>query len=427
MSAGLFRKEAMIARQDNWLGTIRLQAPRPGWAFFGVSLLAIAAVLGLLIGGHYTRHEQVDGTLVPSSGLLTVTPVTPGIVARMLVKESDPVRAGQPLLEISSEQDSAALGDTHAAIATQLQFKRERLQADLQEQQQLVDLQQQDLRSRLTLLRGQVTQMDQQMALQKQRADSATALYEQWSKLGDNGVVSRLQLLQQHDAALQNMVQLKQLSGQDLQLRQQAAQLQGELDQLPAALSGKRNDTERQLADIAQSLSQNAAQRAVLLRAPTDGTVANVLVHAGQAVTAQQSLLSVLPARSELLAELWVPTQAIGFIHAGAPVVIRYPAYPYQKFGQHLGRVRDVSRSAVSPTELSRLLGQEIKDPRYRVQVALDHQSVLAYGRAEPLKPGMVLDADVLLDRRRLLEWVLEPLAGLSRDRQTNATLAEAR
>src|SRR5580698_2395973 len=168
MSAGLFRKEAMIARQDNWLGTIRLQAPRPGWAFFGVGLLAIAAVLGLLIGGHYTRHEQVDGTLVPSSGLLTVTPVTPGIVARMLVKESDPVRAGQPLLEISGEQDSAALGDTHAAIATQLQFKRERLQADLQEQQQLAGLQQQDLRSRLTLLRGQVTQMDQQMALQKQ-------------------------------------------------------------------------------------------------------------------------------------------------------------------------------------------------------------------------------------------------------------------
>lgn len=417
----------MVTRQDHWLGAIRLQAPRLGWVCAGAGLLAITAIVSLLFGGHYTRHTQVDGTLVPSRGLLTVTPATPGVVTRVLVHENEPVSAGQPLLEISVEQDSAALGDTHAAIADQLQFKRERLLADLQEQQQLAQLQEQDLRERLVMLHGQIAQMDQQMVLQKQRADSASALYEQWSKLGDSGVVSRLQLLQQHDAALQNMVELKQINGQELQLRQQAAQLQGELDQLPATSAGKRNATERQLADTAQALSQNAAQRAVVLRAPADGNVANVLVHPGQAVTAQQSMLTVLPARSALLAELWLPTQAIGFVHPGAPVVIRYPAYPYQKFGQHLGRVCEVSRSAVSAAVLSQLLGQDIKEPRYRVQVTLDRQSVLAYGRAEPLKPGMLLDADVLLDRRRLLEWVIEPLSGAAHGQSVDVGLAEAR
>ncbi len=411
MTAGLFRKEVTIARQQSWLGTIRLQAPRLGWACCGLGLSVLAALLGLLAGGHYTRHARADGVLVPTAGLLPLAPTGAGVVTRLLVREGDPVRAGQPLLEISAEQDSAALGATHAAIATQLGFKRERLQADLAEQARLAELQQQDLRERLGLLRRQVAQMDQQMALQKQRADSADALYRQWSALGGSGVVSRLQLLQQHDAALQNQVQFRELSGQALQLRQQVAQLQGELEQLPAAVAARRNDTERQLADVAQALSQNAAQRAMLLRAPADGVVAALLVRAGAAVSAQQTVLNLLPAGSELQAELWVPARAVGFMHAGEPVVIRYPAYPYQAFGTQRGRVLDVSRSALSPAELSRLLGQPVQDARYRVRVALARQSVRAYGRDEALRPGMTLDADVQLDRRSLREWVLAPLA----------------
>lgn len=427
MSAGLFREEVLLAQRGEWIGSIRLQVPRLGWAFFGISVMAVAAILGLLLGGHYTRHEQVAGTLVPSSGLLIITPIVPGIVTRLQVREGDLVHAGQPLVEISGAQVSATLGDTDAAIAAQLQIKRNHLQADLDDQQRLSDLQKRDLRSRLTLLHGQMAQMEQQVALQQQRADSANALYDQWEKASKTGVVSKLQILQQHDTALQNLVQLKELKGQTFQLQQQAEQLQGQLDQLPLTVSSKRKDAEGQLADVAQSLAQNAAHRSVLLRAPADGTVTNVLVHPGQTVTAQQSLLTVLPAHARLLAELWVPSKAVGFIDTGDPVVMRYQAYPYQKFGQHVGRVREVSRSTVPATEVSRLLGQDIKDPRYRVEVDLDSQSVMAYGKRESLRPGMTLNADVLLDRRRLIEWVLEPLYGFSHELRTDVTVPNAR
>lgn len=421
MSERLFREEVLLAQRGESLGSIRLVAPRLGWAFFSLGLVAVTVVLGLLIGGHYTRHEQVTGTLVPTSGLLTLTPISAGIVTRIEVREGQTVHAGQPLVEISGEQVSASLGDTDAVIANQLQIKRNRLQSDLGEQQRLQDLQAKDLRARLALLREQIGQMDQQIALQRQRADSAIALYDQWAKVGNTGVVSKLQVLEQHDTALQNMTQLKELNGRSFQLRQQAEQLQGQLDQLPATMSGKRNDTEGQLADVAQSLAQNAAHRAVILRAPADGTVANLLVHPGQTVAAQQALMTVLPADAQLMAELWVPSKAIGFIHSGEPVVMRYQAYPYQKFGQYAGQVREVSRSAVSATEVSRLLGQDITDSRYRVDVTLDRQSVMAYGRNEALRPGMTLSADVLLDRRRLIEWVLEPLYGFTHGLRTDA------
>jgi membrane fusion protein len=414
MHMDLFRGEVLSARRVEWLGSISLQAPRLGWFFFGFGLLVIVALMALLIGGRYTRHEQVDGALVPSSGLLTLMPVLPGVVEQVLVREGDRVRAGQPLIEISGEQDSAALGDTQSLIAAQLQLKRERLQADLVDQKRLTLLQQQNLQSRLAALQAQMVQLDDQVTSETQRAKSALALYKEWSNYVSNGVVSRLQWLQQHDTVLQIQSQIKELQEHHFQLQEQVVELQGQLEQLPATSASKLNEIDRQLADVAQSLSQNAAQRAIVLRAPADGTVVNILVHPGQSVTAQQSTLTVLPMTSVLLAELWVPPQAIGFIHAGEPVVIRYQAYPYQKFGQHTGHVREISRSALSPTEVSRLLGQDIKEPRYRVRVELDSQQVIAYGQVEALKPGMTLDADVLLDRRRLIEWVLEPLSGFA-------------
>ena len=96
MTQGLFRREAIVARQTEWLGSIRLQPPRAGWYFFGTGLFAVAIISVLLVAGHYTRHEHVSGSLVPSGGLLNVVPVSPGVVTKILVQEGSRVRAGRP-------------------------------------------------------------------------------------------------------------------------------------------------------------------------------------------------------------------------------------------------------------------------------------------------------------------------------------------
>ncbi|XHH29478.1 hypothetical protein WIW49_00670 [Xanthomonas euroxanthea] len=94
----------------------------------------------------------------------------------------------------------------------------------------------------------------------------------------------------------------------------------------------------------------------------------------------------------------------------GDRVLLRYQAFPYQKFGRHAGRVVEVSRSAVTSKELSSLLGQQIEEARYRVIVELETQHIVANGRNELLRPGMVLDADILLEKRKLIEWMFEPV-----------------
>jgi membrane fusion protein len=235
--------------------------------------------------------------------------------------------------------------------------------------------------------------------------------------LATKGFVSGLQIQQQEAAVLDAQVQYKALTRQELDVRQQLDATQRQLAQLPLDDTSKRNDIERQLASINQSIAENEMQRSVVLRAPRDGVISAVLAKEGQMASAGQPLLSILPAGSILQAQLLVPSRAIGFIDPGRRVVMRYQAFSYQKFGQQYGRVTDVSRSALSPSDVAILLGQQYQqqEPLYRVQVALDSQQVMAYGKPESVKPGMTLDADILMDRRRLIEWVFEPLYGMAR------------
>ncbi|HSN97267.1 MAG TPA: hypothetical protein VLS89_03180, partial [Candidatus Nanopelagicales bacterium] len=130
-------------------------------------------------------------------------------------------------------------------------------------------------------------------------------------------------------------------------------------------------------------------------------------------------LLSIVPTGSKLVAHIFCPSRAVGFLRIGARVLLRYAAYPYQKFGHHHGTVLSISHSAVSPGELpgrlaglSSLVGST--EPVYRVTIGLARQGVNAHGEVLRLDPGMLLEADVLLERRRLIEWVLEPLHTLA-------------
>ncbi|MBV8574268.1 MAG: HlyD family secretion protein, partial [Acetobacteraceae bacterium] len=122
---------------------------------------------------------------------------------------------------------------------------------------------------------------------------------------------------------------------------------------------------------------------------------------------------------SKLKAQLFAPSRVVGFLRPGQRVLLRYEAFPYQKFGHYEGTVTSVSRSATSPSLLSQqvsgLTGLFASNaPVYEINVALARQSVMAYGKPVPLQPGMQLEADVLIEKRHLIEWVLDPIFTLT-------------
>ena len=74
-----------------------------------------------------------------------------------------------------------------------------------------------------------------------------------------------------------------------------------------------------------------------------------------------------------------------------------------------------ISRNALSSGKLGALVGNAQQgEPYCRITVALERQNITAYGKHEALKPGMLLDVDVLGEKRRLIEWILEPIYSLT-------------
>ena len=113
----LFRQEVVDAQATTWLGSVRLATPISHRIWTLCSVLITAAVIIWLYFGHYTRREHVTGNLVPQAGLLTVSAQNAGVISRLLVSEGQVVKEGEPLLSLSSERSSLALGNADENIS----------------------------------------------------------------------------------------------------------------------------------------------------------------------------------------------------------------------------------------------------------------------------------------------------------------------
>lgn len=173
-------------------------------------------------------------------------------------------------------------------------------------------------------------------------------------------------------------------------------------------LDTRRSDSERGLGGASQPHAHIPRQHVTVLRTPRDGVVCSVQVKAGQSVRDGQPLISLRANDSALQVHLFVPSQVVGSVTPGKHVVLRYDAYPYQKFGPQYGTVTSVSNSALSPSQAEAIAGRPVQQRLYLVKVRPDQQYIIAHGKKRPLKLGMVLSADILMDRHSLLEWAFE-------------------
>ncbi|KAF1695720.1 HlyD family secretion protein [Pseudoxanthomonas koreensis] len=401
----LFRKEALEARGTSWLGAISLAQPLRLWLLTLLAALAALAVAAFLALGTYTRRSTVVGQLVPVQGLATVLAPATGVVGRLDVREGQRVDAGQALAIVAMPRATPAAGDTQAALETRLAQRQAGLQSAQDAQQEQLQAQADGLRRQLVSARRELAQTEAEVSTRQAQARIAAQTLQRLHQLRDSRYVSLLQIEQQQSAALDYAGQVQALQRQASAAHRAIAQLEQALRELPGQQQVVAATLQRDLASLEQERVQTQAQGVLAVSAPVDGVVATQLVKPGQAVQAGQPLLSLLPGDGRLEAELLAPSRAIGFIAPGDRVLLRYQAYPYQKFGHHAGTVARISRSALG--------GGEAGEPYYRVTVALAEQAVTAYGRPEPLRPGMLLDADILGEERRLIEWVFEPLYSL--------------
>ncbi|WP_028684012.1 HlyD family secretion protein [Pseudomonas chlororaphis] len=415
----MFRREALDARQTNGLGDIVLVRPISFTVLTCLATALAVSVAAFFFFASYTKRSTISGQLVPVGGLVKVYVPQAGIVFETLVHEGQRVKRGEPLLTISSERYGSDAEPVQAGISRQLEHRRDSLRGELEKVLRL----QLDERDSLS---NKVASLQRELAILARQADSQQRLValssdatQRYQGLMDKGYISVDQLQQRQAELLGQRQALQGLERERAALQQQLTERRNELAGLGARQANQQADIQRQLSALEQNLAESEAKRTLLVTAPETGIATAVLAGIGQTVDSSRPLLSIVPADAPLQAELYAPSKSIGFIKPGDLVLIRYQAYPYQKFGQYQGRVRSISRTSVPFAELASMAGAVpglAKDGEqlYRLQISLDKQMVTAYGQPRPLQSGMLLDADVLQDTRRLYEWVLEPLYSLT-------------
>lgn len=406
----LFREEVLAARSDTASGaSIDIRPVSAGrlTAFF--VLLCLAVIL-VLIFGSYTKKERVVGVIQPTAGVAMVVPPEAGTIKRVLVKEGQAVKAGDLIAEISNERFSDE-GNTQALLEKNLEGQSERVKAQSEGQAQAHDATLASLEQRIAQGRRDLITLAEEIRLQEQQIASSRNLLDKLKPLADERIISDVQYEQQRQTLLDQTGRLQTLKRQRSATEADLAQAQDERSRQTAQHQVERAALDRDLLGLQQQQVQRRSSHVTLLRAPIDGVISGLMATPGQIASPSSQIASVLPVASAMEAVLYVPSTAMGFIKQGQDVRIAYDAFPYQRFGQYHGVI-----SSVSQTDVPLPGGMAAGDRRamFVVRVALDKPTVKAYNTEIALRAGQTLTADVEIDRRTLMRWMLDPLFAFS-------------
>lgn len=414
-ATSVFRSEIWEAQKDAWLGNLLEAKPISTTVWVWALIGAAVALVGYAIWGEYTRKFNAAGYLVPVGGVIKVAAPQGGIVSRILVTEGQQVEAGQTLAVLSAER-AIASGNAVAELQKQLALRTDALRQERRRVQEIYGNQYQALQARLGNLGTELVHADAALKIQAERVALAERNIEGQRRLQGDGFLSEMALNQKEQERMGEVGALENLKRSQSALQREKDASEAEKAALAAKRENELSAIDRNLAALEQERIESETQRELLLKAPEAGTVSGVLVDAGKLVAGNQVLLNLLPGGVNLQAHVYLPSRAAGFVRPGTQALVRYQAFPYQKFGSHMATLSKLARVAVPAAELPYPAppGAQPTDLFYVATLELDRQAIMAYGKSEPLQAGMAFDVSLILDKRTLIEWIFEPVFSVS-------------
>jgi len=408
----LFRQQAVEFQQHHrqW-GEVALLQPLSTKVMTWFFTTAVVLVFVFLFLGQYARKETVVGYLTPVSGTSKVFVPQQGTIKEIYVKEGQGVQTGQPLFAVETSQIAANGQDVNTTMLDTLQSQRNLLTNQIAAEQERVKSEQERLTALIGGIETEISHLQAQIEIQNEQIRVSDILVSSVAGLRARGNISEPEFRQRELAALEQKQKLNSLNQQLAARHNQLTETRYSLQQLPTVMAQKIQSLRSELSTTEQRVAEINGRRAYIIRAGTVGRVSTLQATVGQFADPRRLQLEILPIDSVLQAELFVPTRAIGFVRPGQKVRVKYEAFPYQNFGTYAGQIIKVSHTILTSSDASGPIA--LKEPAYRVTAALERTDVDAYGEKIPLQADMLLSADIILERRSLVRWLLDPLLSI--------------
>lgn len=409
-------------------------------------LLTLACLLaGLLLWGILGRLDIVavaEGKLVPQSYVKIVQPPESGIVLEILVREGEPVRAGQVLMRMDALPAEADSKSVEAELARK-RLTLKRIDAELNGTPLLFAA------SDSPALAGEITAQyranraavesalaEERTRLTKAKAERAAAervrqklqstlphYQEQeqaFEKLSKQGFAGPLMASDKRRERVEKEEDLRAQEHLIESAQAGIAQSERKLVQIESdsrkQLYTERNEIHGSVEKLAQESAKLTHRRGLLeLKASQDGIVKDLATHTTGTVVQPGTVMLTLVPKGELLkAEVWVSNEDIGFVRNGQPVKVKLAAFPFQKYGMVDGVVEHVGADALDANApeagASNAERKTSKPLTYKALVALKAMSLEAGGERLDLGAGMQATAEIALGHRSVMEYLLSPV-----------------
>ncbi|MBT3551569.1 MAG: HlyD family type I secretion periplasmic adaptor subunit [Rhodospirillaceae bacterium] len=376
--------------------------------------------------------SMATGEVIPSSQVKTVQHLEGGIVSKILVREGEEIKQGQPLIELEPTTSTADVGELKVRLTSlnvQIQELKSRLNHDKVPKfdadtiKDYPNLVREFRRSFEISLRRQASEIEQQKNIVQQRRSAIGEINTRINSRRRNLNLLKEQIKISDDLLKDNLTNRYK----HLDLLKEAGKTQGDIEEDQAALVSARSaleevsaglqtvqntfDEENKAALDEARLSYNEltqrmqkfqdSLKRTKLRSPVSGVVKSIhIATIGGVVKPGEPVVDIVPKGDKLIVEAQLQTQDIGFVQAGQNVMVRLASADANRFGGLEGEV-----ISVSPDTLLTPDGV----PYYKVRIATD----VAYFERGALKyslfPGMQVIANIHTGTRTIFQYMFDP------------------
>lgn len=423
---------------------------RAAWVIMALFMLALI----WSIFGRVDIVAVAQGRIVVSDRTKVIQPLESSVVKAIHVKDGDRVKAGQLLIELDStstqadanrvsQEQTSAKGNTirfktllKAMSGKSLKMpslnelpESEQRTVIAQTQADWADIQNKraKLNAEIELRRAEVATIKQQVAKLEATLPIARQREQDYLALSKDGFVAH------HvgqDRTRERIELEKDLDTQNARLAEARASREESKQALAAYEAETLKMLQEKLAESElrkgqtgeEAVKANMRQALTKLTAPVSGTVQQLAVHTtGGVVTPAQVLLVVVPDEAQVTAEVQIENKDIGFVREGLEAEIKLDAFPYTRYGTIPAKLTVVAADAVTRP------GAIPQDPQTGAPLTADKANAAAAtfpatlqlsqtmlnveGKTVRLTPGMTLTAEVKTGKRRVIDYLLSPIA----------------
>jgi HlyD family secretion protein len=438
--------------QDHGPEGVAILADQPSRLIRMTIMVLFALLVAAVLWSFYGKADvvvQSQGVVKPELEQQGVYLPLKGELVNMYVTEGMPVEQGDVVARINSPNaielaGQASQAKVHLAAAERgremFPVKKKAMQKEIEALKAKIAAEERDHRWRVAESIAKLSE-EQQLKLDKARAklakagaerDQAQRVVDQHERLFNspgNGGLSRDQVEEKRNLLREKTLDYKLAEGElgefEVTLMQEYDKRKAELQKKSQELLASQAQYETAMVRLVQEeeqaetefrLARSKARSAsrvsyedidednfMRVRAPVDGVVTSVtFTDVGAQVDEKTPVALIAPKGSRKVLEIEIHERDRAFLRPGMPVRVKVNAFPFQRYGVLNGELEHIAPASTTNRDTKQIV--------YKARVGLERDHFVVNDVPAPVRYGMAVKVEIVVDHRRLIDLALDPL-----------------